>query len=162
MRPTRPPKLRWPWIRVRRLVYTDRGCLIIQLGRFWEIEITRELRVDLGASTEIEEKTKGFIKRIKEFGIIPFWYGYVGRDFRRDVSMYAPVPLNYAWAFLRWLKYSILFRLKQPPRWLFKHEFMIYRLGQQDGYEKGRFNRDVMRDATEILRAKGLDARYRE
>ncbi len=163
MKFARPPKLQWPWIKIHRYVYTSDGYLVITLGRFWKIEITREMAEDLHPDYKTGDgKTRGFIKRIKEFGIIPFWYGYVGRDFIRDVSMYAPIPLNYIWALLRWLKYEILLRIKQPPRAFFKHELKIYRLGQQDGYKMGRYNKETVRTAAEILRAEGLDVRYRE
>ena len=90
---------------------------------------------------------------------IPAIYGLCYRDFSRDVNVYYVIPLNLIVAAFRWLRYRVAFAW---PTQLAKHELHIYRLGQQDGFEKGRYNKEVVRGAAEILRAEGLEARYRE
>lgn len=96
--------------------------LYIELGKWWEIVITRELAEtnDPGKWAEHYGYSKifkegFFIRRIKDGNIIPFWYGYAYYDFERDCAAYCPVPINFLVAGARWLRRK-WYEFKRIPR----------------------------------------------
>src|SRR6267142_1097405 len=119
--------------------------LKIELGKHWEIFVTREMTESIYDITDqIPAKIKFspnifinklFLKKIMEAEIIPFWYGYAYYHFDSDVSVYMPVPLNFAAAGLRWLRYK-WFGFKQIPRGLNSTQ-EAYGRGYKAGYEEG-------------------------
>lgn len=84
--------------------------LNIELGKWWEIVITRGLAESLtGYSKLVPSKafTDGrLIKLLKDGEIIPFWYGYAYYDFNRDCAAYCPVPINFLVAAALWLRWK--------------------------------------------------------
>lgn len=130
--------------------------MYIELGKYWEIRFTRDFVNDYldkvipkpnptkldGAL--VANKRILFTKHIKDVGIIPRWYGFAYHDFNTDTIAYMPVPVNLIYAVLRWVKWNVLRKIKIDwPRWLMLWEKRIYRLGQIDGYDAGRFTRDM-------------------
>lgn len=94
-----------------------------------------------------------------EFHTQPRLVGYAWRDFDTSSTIYIIVPLNVLVAAARWLWWRLAWIW---PQAMMKPLLHIYRLGQQDGFEKGRYNKEVVRGASEILRAEGLDTYYKE
>lgn len=84
------------------------GYLYIELGKWWEIVITRRLAEHIsGKGTHGNVfKESFFIKSVKEGEIIPFWYGYGYYDFDRDCGVYFPVPINFIVAIACWLRWK--------------------------------------------------------
>ena len=155
------------WRVVEHPNYPKGGYVKIELGKHWEIILTREFVEDVynprrpGGPRRGDSKLfkdKFFIKLVKEFEVLPRWYGFARYDFDRECGIYMPIPFNLVaalWYKLRYLAYKTI-KVEWPQR-LMRHERAIYRLGQKDGYEKGRFNRDVVRGAMEILHGEGYD-----
>lgn len=131
-------------IKITRKVIDERGILKIELGKHWEIMLTRELAESFYITTQIAPtikyspnifKDRKFIKKIKDGEIIPFWYGYAYYDFDTDCAAYMPVPLNFIAAGFRWFKHK-WFGFKQIPRgWNSTQE--AYGKGRKAGYEEG-------------------------
>ncbi len=153
--------------------------LYIELGKYWEIQFSREFiaeRQPIDWTKRIDEgwqkaqagafkllSLKWFTKHIKDGHVIPSWYGYAYRDFETDSAVYMPIPFNLIRAGWRWFRHAVLYRIQVDwPRRMLKHELEIYRLGELDGFRMGRYNASVVRTAAEILRAEGLDVRYKE
>jgi hypothetical protein len=91
-----------------------------------------------------------FTHHIKDGGIIPHWYGFAYHDFDTDSASYMPIPINLCYVGWRWFKYNILRKIKfEWPRELMLWERRIYRLGQIDGYDAGRFT-SVMSEGDEL------------
>ena len=116
----------------------NQRVLLIELGKWWSISITRELAENIwnAPAQHINLfKNKWFIRKIKEGEIIPLWYGYAYYSFDCDIGIYMLVPLNFLAAGLIWLKHK-WFGFKQIPRgWNSTQE--AYRRGYQSGYEEG-------------------------
>lgn len=99
--------------------------LNIELGKWWEIVITRSLVEDLylpyrKGGPDYKSyifKRPEFIKFIKGGNIIPFWYGYAYYDFGRDCAAYCPVPINFLVAGARWLGRKWWEFKQHPKRW---------------------------------------------
>lgn len=136
-------------IKIYRIVKDEYGILRIELGKYWEIRITRELMEKEGYhgpyGPPYGRENKGFTRHIKNGHIIPSWYGFSYHDFDTDTYSYMPIPINLIYAVLRWAKYKLLYRIRiEWPHHLMSWEKRIYRLGQIDGYNAGRFNKDMV------------------
>ncbi len=104
-----------PNIKIVRKVWSEQGLLRIELGRYWEIIITRELAESMWNDPRQPPnlfKNEGFIRLVKEGDIIPFWYGFAYRDFDTDTGAYMPIPLNLVRVGWEWFKWYVLYRIK--------------------------------------------------
>lgn len=142
------PKL--PRVVIYRKVYppyytTDnQRVLLVELGRYCSISISRHFADDIyyepKTPSKILFKKREFVKRIKQYEIIPSWYGFAYYDFDCDASAYMPIPINLIRSGWEWFKWHVLFKIKFDwPHWLVKQR------------------RDI-RDAVEALDR--LDARH--
>lgn len=128
--------------------------LNIELGKWWEIVITRELAEHMYRdnypiipavkfSPQVY-KDKTFIYLIKDGEIIPFWYGYAYYDFARDCAAYCPVPINFLVAGARWLgrkwwEFKGLSRKFNSTQDAYARGRVDGRkAGYEDGYNQGR------------------------
>lgn len=82
----------------------------------------------------------------------PWWTGFAYREFDTESEVFYPAPFNLFIALFHHLRRKIAWVW---PSALMKRERYIYELGQIDGYQKGRYNKDVVRGAMEILRSEG-------
>jgi hypothetical protein len=104
-----------PHFSLARKVYNKHGILRIELGRYWEINITRETQEQMwGDSRQPPDlhKDKRFIRKLKQGEIIPSWYGYAYRNFDCDYAVYMPIPLNLIRAFWEWFRFHVLYHIK--------------------------------------------------
>lgn len=109
-----------PSFKVVRKVYNEQGILRIDLGRHWEIYITRKLAETTWNDPRQPHnfsKHKQFIKKLKEGDIIPSWYGYAAYDFDCELAIYMPIPLNFVRAAWVWFKFNILRAIKFGWPW---------------------------------------------
>jgi hypothetical protein len=132
-----------PNIKVVRKVWKEEGLLRIELGRCWEIIISREFaetysreQVDRLKFNAQDFKSRWFIRLIKDGEILPFWYGYAHYSFDRDCAVYIPVPLNFIVAGARWLKWK-WFQFKGLSR-KFNSTQDAYARGRHDGFNDAR------------------------
>lgn len=145
-------------IKIYRIIRDEQGILRIELGKYWEIRLTRRFAEDylartyewiLGKEWKFEdvfskETRPLFTHHIKDGNIIPRWYGFAYHDFDTDTTAYMPIPINLIYAVLRWMKYNWLSKIKFDwPHWLMLWEKRIYRLGQLDGYDARQFLRGL-------------------
>src|SRR5258708_40165453 len=98
-------------IQILRRVKGERGILVLELGKFWEIRFTRSFQEDAGFYEHHSKESKGFTKQIKQGGVIPHWYGFAYHDFDTDTASYMPIPINLLYSGYRWLKYYVLMRI---------------------------------------------------
>lgn len=121
----------------RRIITPDKQELHIELGRWWEIVITRQFIEDTeyfrrgGPRLTGDWQLRRFwrvTKLIKELEVIPFWYGYAYYDFITDTAAYMPIPLNWIRAAWEWLKFHPIRYLKYGT-----HDLLTV----QDSYERG-------------------------
>lgn len=132
-----------PSIKVIRKVWSEQGLLRIELGKWWEIVITRGLAETYSSQKlnrpfrngKHDYKSKWFIRLIKDGEIIPFWYGYAYYDFNRDCAAYCPVPINFLVAGARWLGRK-WWEFKGLSR-KFNSTQDAYSRGKHDGYWEG-------------------------
>lgn len=125
--------------------YPESSRVRIELGKWWEISITRELaeRVfddnypiipTVKYSPQVF-KDKVFVRLIKNGDIVPFWYGYAYYDFERDCGAFAPVPINFLLAGARWLAWKWWGFKQMPHRFNTTQE--AYGRGRRDGFNEG-------------------------
>lgn len=93
------------------------------------------------------------------YSYVPWYFGFSHRDFVSDMLVYYPIPFNLVMPLLQRATYALAVKW---PYFLARPFLHIYRLGQTDGLEMGRYNKSVVRTAVEILKAEGLEARYRD
>ena len=116
------------------------------------------MRILEGYKWTLKDNLKWVRTREAEFVSQPYLVGYAYRDFNREATVYYIVPLNIVIALARWLWWRLAWIW---PDVLIKPYRRIYELGKKDGYEKGRFSRDVVRGAMDILRGEGHDVTSR-
>lgn len=117
--------------------------LITNMKWNWGIKLTKEA-VDEGFDL---------------YSFVPWYFGFSHREFDTNMQVYYPIPLNLIVPLIQRAHYHLAVVW---PRFLARPFLHIYRLGQTDGLEMGRFNKEVVRGAAEILKAEGLKAHYRE
>jgi len=126
-----------PRIKITRTLEYREAKIRIELGKWWEIEITRPAAdnlISLASGFKPKDfRTKEFIKRIKAGRIIPYWYGYAYYDFNRDTGVYMPIPFNVLRALWAWVKMKVKYDI---PHKLSKQND-AYEQGRRDGYREG-------------------------
>jgi hypothetical protein len=109
-----------PHFKLARKVYNEFGVLRIELGRYWEINITREMQEQMWDGSRQPpdlHRDKGFIRKLKQGEILPKWYGYAYRNFDCDYAVYMPIPLNLIRAFWEWFRFNVIYKFKSTwPR----------------------------------------------
>lgn len=96
--------------------YAHPNWLMIELGKHWEIYVTRTMAENLHKEAykagNAIFKSRSFIKKLRASEIIPFWYGFAAYEFDCDRSVYMPIPLNVVRAGWEWFKMRVLRNIK--------------------------------------------------
>ena len=100
-------------IRIYRKVITKYSTVYIELGHFFEIQISRRFVEDfIHSKSRQKDWPKGILKVLKEGSMIPSWYGFAYFDYYKDCAVYAPIPINLLLASSVWFRENIWYRVK--------------------------------------------------